>query len=89
LLLPIYLGLQLLLLRLSGGRLLFAFLAASLIFSERDHSLQGRLRQALEWMDEAQLALPQYFFTGLECLGEPGAPMRTLQGLSNATGMAQ
>jgi hypothetical protein len=45
--------------------------------------LQIGLRQALELIGEAYLALPQGFCAGLELLGEPMAAMGTFQGIGN------
>jgi IS6 family transposase len=83
--LPVLIQLRLswLLLRRQGLVLLFEFLASPLVFDERDHALQVRLRQALKLMGHTQLALPERFFAGLEFLGEPVAPMGTFQGIGD------
>jgi putative transposase len=82
-LLPIHWSLSWLLLCRQGLVLLFEFLTSPLVFDSRAHALQVRLCQSLELMGHTHLALPQRFFAGLECLGEPIAPRRTLQGLGD------
>jgi hypothetical protein len=78
---PIHLRPSWLLLRRQGVVLLFECLAPPRVFDYRDHTLPVRLGQALELMGHTHLALPQRVLPGVECLGEPVAPMRTFQGI--------